>query len=147
VNANPDFPDEAPASRYLAEPPAEQSDRRPGGTHCPHCQYDLAGLVIGSSCPECGKSIRIMYESDIPSSGYAPWSLVCGILAFPSCFLFGVGTFVFGPLSVLFWWLTRRQIKAQRRTKAFMSIANAGLICGIVAMSLVGVFWILVWWP
>jgi hypothetical protein len=23
--------------------------------HCPHCNYNLAGLASGSKCPECGR--------------------------------------------------------------------------------------------
>ena len=114
---------------------------------CLSCGYDLRGLVVGEDCPECGKQISLVHDSEIPASAYATWSLVCGIVAFPSCLLFGVGSFVFGPLAILFWWLTRKQVRERRRSASSMNAANAGLICGIIAMSLVGVFWIVVWWP
>lgn len=112
---------------------------------CLSCGYDLRGLAVGETCPECGKVISLVYDSDVPPSLYATWSLVFGIVAFPSCVLFGVGTFVAGILAIVFWWVARNQVRERERAASSMTAANAGLICAIIAMSFVGVFWIVVW--
>lgn len=139
----PDFPTEQQAQIYLAQPDSIRSAPRPPSTLCPSCQYDLVGLTIGSQCPECGQVIAIVYPNTIPPSGYATWSLVCGILAFPGCILFGLGNFFFGILSIAFWFATRKQVRANHRAYASMATANAGLICSIVAMVIGGLFWLL----
>lgn len=109
---------------------------------CLSCGYDLRGLTIGENCPECGKQISLVYESDMPASAFATWSLVFGIVAFPSCVLFGIGTFVSGILAIVFWWLARKQVREHRRSASSMNAANAGLICAITAMAFIAGLWI-----
>lgn len=109
---------------------------------CPRCRYDLTGLTIGSHCPECGLIIGTVSDSALPASGFASASLVFGILSFPACIAFGVGTFVCGVLAIGFCWAARRQVKRGERARHSLGMANAGAICAITAMALIGGLWI-----
>jgi hypothetical protein len=107
-------------------------------TDCPRCRYDLIGLSVGSNCPECGLLIGTVSDQKLPASVFGTTALLCGILAFPGCVLFGVGTFVFGSLAIVFWLVTRHEVRTRSRSAQSLPTAQAGAICGATAMILIG---------
>lgn len=130
------------ANAYRAEADPSRAWTATIRSDCPRCRYDLTGLTIGSYCPECGLIIGTVSDSALPASGFASASLVFGILSFPACIAFGVGTFVFGVLALGFCWGARRQVKRGERARHSLGLANAGAICGITAMAMIGGLWI-----
>lgn len=142
AEAAPAFRTEAVASDQAATDPSRawtatiRSD-------CPRCRYDLSGLTIGSHCPECGLIIGTVSDSSLPSSGFATASLVFGILSFPACIAFGIGTFVCGVLALGFCWAARNQVRRGERARHSLGLAHAGGICGATSMALIGGLWII----
>ncbi len=142
--ANGDLRDDRPhdVSAYSAEKDPSRAWTDIIRSDCPRCRYDLTGLTIGRYCPECGLIIGTVSDSALPASGFASASLVFGILSFPACIAFGVGTFVCGVLAIGFCWAARRQVKRGERARHSLGMANAGAICAITAMALIGGLWI-----
>lgn len=46
-----------------------------------HCGYELTGMRVEETCPECGKSIWSEAVTDRPGTGYATTALILGITA------------------------------------------------------------------
>lgn len=123
---------------YNAEPNPSRAWISTIRTDCPRCRYDLIGLSVGSNCPECGLLIGTVSDQKLPASVFGTTALLCGILAFPGCVLFGVGTFVFGSLAIVFWLVTRHEVRTRSRSAQSLPTAQAGAICGATAMILIG---------
>ena len=111
---------------------------------CTLCEYDLSGLTVNQSCPECGKPIWDR-NLDPPTSGLAITSLVLGILSVCSCALYGLPPLVLGPLAIIFGEIAVRQYKKNTRGGSTKGLALAGRICGWVSFSLsAGVFGLII---
>ena len=133
----PPTPTPAPLQRALG--PQET------GVHCIRCGHNLTGATIGGTCPECGEpidpSLRVTATT---TSGYAITSLVLGILSIPACFCYGVPGFLLGILAIIFSQVAARDIDAGRAHPSSRGLATAGLVCGLIGVSICVVFWFLV---
>jgi ribosomal protein S27AE len=108
---------------------------------CSRCGYNLTGVSLGGTCPECGASVSASFhQNQAPASGKAITAMVLGISSLPLffggvCGGVGVGGLVALPAAVLaigFWYAARKDI--QRRTVSASSngMAIAGLVCGSI---------------
>ncbi len=63
----------------------------PPAPACPHCEYDLAGLLSPDApvaCPECGKAVRLEELRPPPRSLGAPFGI--GIVPWVAVFVLGL---------------------------------------------------------
>ncbi len=113
----------------------------PSNIYCLQCGYDLTGVAIGGTCPECGARVAPVLQNDFaPASGKAIASMVLGIVAIPSCVLYGVPTLICSILAIIFWYLAKQDIRTGRFSASSASMATAGLACGLVGLGLVLLF-------
>ena len=125
----PDQSDSPPPPPTAAAEPAPASAR----IHCIRCGYDLTGVALGATCPECGARVDHAMIPAGASSGYAIASMVLGIAALVMCpGSYGVFSLVCGPLAIVFWRLAQRQIREGRVSPASKGMATAGLVMGII---------------
>lgn len=112
-----------------AEPSTPPKRRR--GPFCSNCGYDLSATFAGDKCPECGLDVALMI-APVPkkTSSWATASLIMGVASF----------FVFftAPLAIYFAVLARRDVAAGKADHSSKTLANAGQVCGIVAIVLFG---------
>lgn len=106
---------------------------------CVRCGYDIIGAQVGSPCPECGHVIGSAVAHG-GSNGPAVASLVLGIIALPSCILYGVPSLILGTLAIVFHTSARRKVLRGEADPSTLGIAKAGQICGIVALTLGAIF-------
>ena len=117
----------------MTEPPIARS----AGVVCLQCGYDLTGTTIGATCPECGAPVTPAFQSTMrPTSGKAIAAMVLGICSIPGCMLYGIPAIVCGILAIVFYKQAKRRIAAGEFSPGSMSMAKAGLICGIVGLAL-----------
>jgi len=135
-----------PESQRVDQPPApaESTNQPVNGpitqtsVFCIQCGYNLSGVAIGASCPECGRTVAPSFHSQtLPTSGKAIASLVLGISSIVSCMFYGVPTLVCGPLAIIFARQAKGQVERGEASDASAGMATAGLICGIVGLGLV----------
>ncbi|MEL6741370.1 MAG: hypothetical protein AAFP26_12000, partial [Planctomycetota bacterium] len=82
----------------------ELAGRLGGDLRCMRCAYDLAGLSITSSCPECGLAIKATLLSVVDPKAEVLAPLVRPLLVAWSLVLWSLG----GVLLVLAGWGARR---------------------------------------
>lgn len=113
---------------------------------CTNCGYDLTGAAIGTPCPECGAIIGhgTLAASYQAMSGRAVASLVLGIMSVVGCFVYGLPGVLFGILAIAFASGVKQQVINLEVAPASAGIAKAGMICGIVGVSLGGALVLLV---
>ena len=121
-----------PASDY-ADPVAPQ----PTSVFCVQCGYNLTGVSIGTTCPECGRPVAPSFHGQmLPTSGKAIASLVLGICSIPVCVLYGIPAIVCGILAIVFANKARAQVAAGEAGSSSKGMALAGMICGIIGLCL-----------
>lgn len=118
----------------MHEPPSPADDLAETHVRCLRCGYNLTGVTIGSPCPECGE--RVAPIDVRPASGYAVASMVLGIISIPGCFACGVPSLICGTLAIIFWFVARREIATGQCSSGSAGMALAGLITGIIGVSL-----------
>ena len=138
-----------PPTAAAAEPALAPASAR---IHCIRCGYDLTGVALGATCPECGVRVDHALIPGGASSGYAIASMVLGIVALVMCpGSWGILSAVCGPLAILFWHRAQRQIRESRVSPASKGMATAGLVMGIIGTVLgvigVGGFGWMILWP
>lgn len=125
--------DQAPA----AEIPAVPGAIRATSVFCVQCGYNLTGVAIGSTCPECGRVVAPSFHSQmLPTSGKAVASLVLGICSIPVCLLYGIPAIICGILAIIFARIAKAQVRAGEVNLTSTGMATAGMICGIVGLCL-----------
>jgi len=108
---------------------------------CRQCGYNLTGVVIGSNCPECGTSTASAFGAiGQPTSGFAIASLVLGIVSIPGSCFYAVPGIVCGILAIIFSTFAKKQADAGGFSENTRGLAKAGMICGIIGLSITGVF-------
>ncbi|WP_432797384.1 hypothetical protein [Poriferisphaera sp. WC338] len=124
---------------FSNNPPQHPSNQSPQPTniHCVKCGYNLTGIAIGTSCPECGTDINLSLQGGFkPTSGYAITSLVLGILSVITCCFWGVPGSIFGTLAIIFGGLAKRDYRDGKCGNSSRGMATAGRICGIVGLAI-----------
>ncbi len=132
------------AERPPAGPPQEVA------IGCPNCGYNLTGVRLGSSCPECNLVIgRGALGGGVrPTSGYAVASLVLGICSVTiGCGTYGLLSAICGPLALFFSAKATKQIRAGGVSTSSRGLKIAGFvtgligtIVGVVALGLIAIF-------
>lgn len=113
----------------------------PTSVFCVQCGYNLTGVSIGSTCPECGRTVAPSFHGQLqPTSGKAVASMVLGICSIVGCFFYGIPSLICGPLAIIFAILAKKQIARGEAGSSSAGMATAGLICGIIGMALVALF-------
>lgn len=116
----------------------------PTSVFCIQCGYNLTGVTIGSTCPECGRTVAPSFHSQmLPTSGKAITSLVLGICSIPLCILYGIPSIICGILAIIFTIKAKAQVVGGEVNPASKSMATAGLICGIIGLCL-GIIYIVI---
>ena len=117
----------------MTEPPIARST----GVGCLHCGYDLTGIAIGATCPECGTPVTPAFQSTTrPTSGKAIAAMVLGICSIPGCMLYGIPAIVCGILAIVFHVQAKQRIATGEFSPVSGSMAKAGLICGVIGLVL-----------
>lgn len=118
--------------RGPARPPAAP---REVAIKCPNCGYNLTGVQLGSSCPECNLVIGHMAlgGGHKPTSGYAVASLVLGICSITiGCGTYGLLSAVCGPLALLYAAKAGKQIRAGGVSASSGGLKTAGFVTGLI---------------
>lgn len=125
----------------------EPSSARPLPTEmrvtCTQCGYNLTGVTIGSSCPECGLLVgqgTLAASQYLPMSGKAIASLVMGILSIVTCSAYGILSVPCGIIAIYLSWGVKDQIVRQEVSPSSAGLAKAGKVCGIVGLCLGSTF-------
>ncbi len=122
--------------------PQANADTAPGpitptSVFCVQCGYNLTGVAIGSTCPECGRTVAPSFHSQmLPTSGKAIAALVLGICSIPICILYGIPSIVCGILAMVFSSKAKAQVVEGDVNPASKSMATAGWICGTIGLCL-----------
>jgi len=82
----------------------------------------------------------MMQGAVLPASGKAITALVLGIIAIPACVVYGIPSLICGGLAVMFYKHAVVEVEAGLRNLNSLSLGKAGMICGIVGMSLGGLY-------
>lgn len=131
-----ELPD-VPPGELLPEPIPHDASPSASTVHCLQCGYDLTGVPIGGICPECAAPVVPAFQAgSAPANGKAIASMVLGIVSIPLCFCYGIPTMVCAPLAIFFAWQAKREMVEARYSPSSPGMANAGMICGIVALVL-----------
>ena len=108
---------------------------------CVQCGYNLTGVAIGSTCPECGRTVAPSFHGQmLPTSGKAVASMVLGICSIVGCMFYGVPALVCGPLAIIFAKQANGQVRRGEAGESSRGMALAGLICGIIGLCLALLF-------
>ena len=139
INPYDTVPDPDPATDSM--PPASNDvipvSPEPTTVFCIQCGYNLTGITIGSTCPECGRAVAPSFHGQVlPTSGKAVASLVLGICSIPGCMLYGVPAIICGILGIFFANNARAQLKAGQAGGSTQGMATAGFVCGIIGLCL-----------
>ena len=125
----------------MEQPPAGRDQIADSSIKCVGCGHNLTGATIGSRCPECGIEIgQTLTSVAKPVSGWSVASLVLGIISIPGCACYALPALVCGGLAIAFWGITRKEVAAGTRGGSSMSMATAGLVCGIIGLTMFLVF-------
>ena len=109
----------------------------PTSVYCVQCGYNLTGVAIGSTCPECGRTVAPSFHGQmLPTSGKAIASLVLGICSIPACVMYGIPAVICGCLAIFFAQKAKQQVDSGQASISSKSMATAGLICGIIGLCL-----------
>ena len=133
-DTTPPLPTDAPVTPW----PIERT------TPCLRCGYDLKGLRVDGTCPECGTDNSISYSRHTNAnavSGMAIASLVLGITSIPTCVMWGLPPLICGPLAIIFHRQAKKQVLEGAASPTSMGLANGGRICGIVGLTMSLAFW------
>jgi len=107
-----------------------------------NCGYELRGLTVEGTCPECNRPVWDSASHIPTTSGYAITSLVLGICALVGCMCYGVPSLPLGIIGVVFGELASRQVKRGIRGGPSKGMALAGRICSWIGI-VVGSFFII----
>ena len=102
---------------------------------CPNCGYNLTGVQLGSSCPECNLIIGrgALGGGPKPTSGYAVASLVLGICSITiGCGTYGLLSMILGPLALFFAAKAGKQIRAGGVSTSSGGLKTAGFVTGLI---------------
>lgn len=125
--------DQAP----ISEAPVLPGELKPTSVFCVQCGYNLTGVAIGSTCPECGRVVATSFHAQmLPTSGKAITSLVLGICSIPVCILYGIPAIICGVLAIIFARIAKAQVEEGKAGSNSKGMATAGLICGIIGLGL-----------
>lgn len=138
------------------QPPADSAPPQPhyaaptDGMQCLNCGAGLAGATLGGHCPHCGAPIVSTNYSSTQSSGMAAASMILGIVGvvtapggFCCICATGIGA-ICGLLGVIFYFPAISAINSGRAPERSRNMAKAGLICGIIALSLTFLYFVFV---
>ena len=124
--------------RLKNEPlPARPPEGAPqeASVRCPNCGYNLTGVRLGSSCPECNLVIGrgALGGGQQPTSGYAVASLVLGIRSITiGCGTYGVLSAICGPLALVYESRAGEQIRAGGVSASSGRLKTAGFVTGLI---------------
>ena len=103
---------------------------------CTRCGYNLTGVAIGGTCPECGARVdHSLYASaSAPVNGMAVTSMIIGIVSVSGLCCCPTG--YLGVLGLVFGIVAMNQMSDGRYSNASKGMATAGLICSGIALGL-----------
>jgi hypothetical protein len=107
----------------------------PNIPRCMNCGYELRGLTVESSCPECNHPVWDSASHIPTTSGFAITSLVLGIVSLVGCACYGLPSIPTGIVGVVFGELASRQVKRGTRGGPSKGIALAGRICSWIGLT------------
>ncbi len=123
----------------MADEPHQPPPKDIHATHvtCAYCGYNLTGATIGGSCPECGAPVeQTLQRGALPTSGMATASMVLGICSLVTCSCYGVPGLICAVLAIIFWYSARDAIKEGRVSPGSQGMATAGLVTGLITISM-----------
>lgn len=120
------------AARPAAQPPHTIQSTT---IRCTTCGYNLTGVAIGSTCPECGSKVDpSLLASQAPTSGKAIAAMVLGICSIPAaCMSYGILGLPCAVIGLILWHLAKKELAGSTGSAAGMN--TAGLVTSIIGLS------------
>lgn len=109
---------------------------------CATCGYNLTGVAIGGTCPECGSRVDpSLGSAGKPAAGAAIASMVLGIISTVTspmvCMCIGpVIGIPCGIAGLICWQLARKPIREGRVSRSSSGMNTAGLITSIIGLAI-----------
>ncbi|MFK7787969.1 MAG: DUF4190 domain-containing protein [Phycisphaeraceae bacterium] len=124
----PPQPQQQPPVNYAAAQPSYVN------VPCQGCGYNLTGVAIGGTCPECGTTVdsSLYASAAAPANGFAITSMVIGIVSLASSCCCPAG--FLGIVGLIFGIVAMNQINNGSYASSSRGMALAGLICSGIAL-------------
>lgn len=106
---------------------------------CSGCGYDISGTALGGVCSECGMAVSNSLQRSTRSDtcGTAVTVLVLGIVSLVVCMPLGIVAVAMYPKA-------KRDVLEGGYGNSSLTMAKAGLITGIVALAITGLYVLIV---
>lgn len=103
---------------------------------CISCGYELTGLQVEGTCPECGAAVWQPTTTHDPHTALSITCFVCGILSLVSCFAAGPLSLIPGLVGVITGEIAASKYKRSAIRSSARGMATAGRMMSWIGVAL-----------